>query len=1211
MKGTIDELKFWNRSLTNDQIKAIFQNKTDIIVSNMTTTGENWTFDVTPNDNTSDGATARSNQLIVTDQLVPLDSTAPEVEWITENNQNYSIMFFNQTFNVSVFEENNDSVIFVFDNATGNRFNISAFNGSGHWARSVNVSGLEEGRHIVTAYVNDTKGNVNNTENLSFTVDFTSPTAEWITPTNVSNYTLSTGNVSFNITINDLTPYAVLFSFNNNTGNVFNVTAINDSGEWYANVNVSGLVEGTTVVTVIANDSVGNINNTEQLTIVVDNTAPTVEWFSPENNTNYSLSYGNVSFNVTVNELNFVHNISFSFDNASGNAFNVSGINDSGTWYANVNVSGLTEGLNTITVFANDSVGNVNDSIQVSLTADFTSPTVTWVLPNNNSNYTLSTGNVSFNITINDLTPYAVLFSFNNNTGNVFNVTAINDSGEWYANVNVSGLVEGTTVVTVIANDSVGNINNTEQLTIVVDNTAPTVVWTNPNNNTNYSLSYGNVSFNITVNELNFVHNLSFSFDNASGNAFNVSGINDSGTWYANVNVSGLTEGLNSITIFANDSAGNINFSEKIYLTPDFTAPVVNHINTNVSNYTTTSGNITFNVSVKDVTPYAVIFMFDNGTGTGFNRTPGNFSGHWNITLDVTSLEEGVHIMKVHSNDSVGNVNNTQQITFTVDNTAPTVVWTNPANQTNYSLSYGNVSFNVTVNELNFVHNLSFSFDNASGNAFNVSGINDSGTWYTNVNVSGLTEGLNTVTVFANDSSGNVNASEQISFIADFTSPVVNITFPINGSIFNLSSGNFTFNVTIKDLTPQSVLLSFDNGTGNVFNVTTENNSGYWLASVNVSGLENGTHFVTVLANDSLGQTNNSINVTIIMNNITNPVEASSSSSSSSSSGSSSSDSSGGGSLPPKKEEKKDIVEKEPDKEEDKEKEEKETDDKAKEATTPTKQKPQGFVGFAILPDDVGDLINYGSLAGIVALIISLISAVPVIARKRRAGVPQWFEEVLEEHVDDAKEMLIQQDFTLIPRISRFRHVPRRDKLAWLGSWVNTMINSGFSESKIIKVAKHHPKITEAQVETVLERAKVSKTLQQQYGLDDVGIKELQQYVLSKSKKPEIVLDLLIAAGWNKEAIGPFVNAYTNKGKGKKIHKVYAISYAVALKRLKISYDLSEKALNKLKDFIENEQMKAKSIEQITSMLVNQGWLKKEIKPFVKAYMKVSPHRNS
>ena len=82
MKGTIDELKFWNRSLTNDQIKAIFQNKTDIIVSNMTTTGENWTFDVTPNDNTSDGATARSNQLIVTDQLVPLDSTAPEVEWI-------------------------------------------------------------------------------------------------------------------------------------------------------------------------------------------------------------------------------------------------------------------------------------------------------------------------------------------------------------------------------------------------------------------------------------------------------------------------------------------------------------------------------------------------------------------------------------------------------------------------------------------------------------------------------------------------------------------------------------------------------------------------------------------------------------------------------------------------------------------------------------------------------------------------------------------------------------------------------------------------------------------------------------------------------------------------------------------------------------------------------------------------------------------------
>ena len=90
----------------------------------------------------------------------------------TENNQNYSIMFFNQTFNVSVFEENNDSVIFVFDNATGNRFNISAFNGSGHWARSVNVSGLEEGRHIVTAYVNDSDENINMGEYISYEKEY-------------------------------------------------------------------------------------------------------------------------------------------------------------------------------------------------------------------------------------------------------------------------------------------------------------------------------------------------------------------------------------------------------------------------------------------------------------------------------------------------------------------------------------------------------------------------------------------------------------------------------------------------------------------------------------------------------------------------------------------------------------------------------------------------------------------------------------------------------------------------------------------------------------------------------------------------------------------------------------------------------------------------------------------------------------------------------
>ncbi len=495
--GSMDEIRIWNRSLSNEQISAIFNNKTNVIVSQETTGNQNWTVDVTPNDGTQDGGTNRSNQVIIV-PAAATDTAAPLVEFIAPTNgSNYSNLDTNVLFNVSVLEENNDSVIFIFNNATGTAFNKTGYNASGYWNTTLDMSSLVEGAHTVVIHANDTSGNENNSVNLSFTKDSSAPTVTWTNPTNVSNYTVSTGNVSFNITVNDLTAQTVLFSFDNSTGNTFNATAINDSGTWYANVNVSGLVEGTTTVTIIANDTLGQINNTEQIIIIVDNTAPTVTWSTPNNNTNYSLSYGNVSFNITVNEANFVRELLFSFDNATGNAFNVTGTNDSGTWYANVNVSGLTEGLNTITVFANDSSGNVNNSIQVSLTADFTAPTVTLVTPSNSSNFSKTSYNQTFNVSVGDLTSNSVIFRFDTETETLFDVTAENKSGYWSASYNVSSLANGTYTVTIIANDSASNQNQSQIIKFYVDKEAPIVTIHEPVAPANTSL----LEINFTTHE--------------------------------------------------------------------------------------------------------------------------------------------------------------------------------------------------------------------------------------------------------------------------------------------------------------------------------------------------------------------------------------------------------------------------------------------------------------------------------------------------------------------------------------------------------------------------------------------------------------------------------------------------------------------------------------------------------------------------------------
>ena len=63
--GTIDNVLIFNKSLSAQQILALYNNRTDLIVSNETSIGENWSVHVTPNDGTEDESSVMSNNLII------------------------------------------------------------------------------------------------------------------------------------------------------------------------------------------------------------------------------------------------------------------------------------------------------------------------------------------------------------------------------------------------------------------------------------------------------------------------------------------------------------------------------------------------------------------------------------------------------------------------------------------------------------------------------------------------------------------------------------------------------------------------------------------------------------------------------------------------------------------------------------------------------------------------------------------------------------------------------------------------------------------------------------------------------------------------------------------------------------------------------------------------------------------------------------------
>ncbi|MBW2979870.1 SBBP repeat-containing protein [Candidatus Woesearchaeota archaeon] len=120
--GIIDELRFYNRTLSANQIRALYMNRTDLIVSDETNGGETWYAAVIPNDGTADGATYYSNNLTLVNNQ-PYFSPALENKTAAIN-----VQF---TYNITAMDVDNDPITY-FDNET--RFNISNTTGLINWS---------------------------------------------------------------------------------------------------------------------------------------------------------------------------------------------------------------------------------------------------------------------------------------------------------------------------------------------------------------------------------------------------------------------------------------------------------------------------------------------------------------------------------------------------------------------------------------------------------------------------------------------------------------------------------------------------------------------------------------------------------------------------------------------------------------------------------------------------------------------------------------------------------------------------------------------------------------------------------------------------------------------------------------------------------------------------------------------------------------------
>ena len=397
---------------------------------------------------------------------------------------------------------------------------------------------------------------------------------------------------------------------------------------------------------IIPMDSSPLTANPQFFNLSVNSTQNPLGW----TNYNFSNVSGTVFFNVTLQGLNNITNVTFSLLNVQNGSIDINVtvlnsslfINASGSRVSfnfTLDTTGLPDGTYNVTFTvqnlsippaANSGNRTILNFVAETISVDNTPPNLTSQRINmttpgwdNSSNITsLGVERFFINVTYNDtrsqsggslisklinMTVETVIVGIRNiNNGTETNVTALKNEWTWGINLTPSRLNDGLYVFWFYANDSIGNrIANESNFSIFVDRNPPNVT----------QIIFGNLTDG---------QNLSNSYV-PRGNNFLVT----------------------NLSVVVNDS----------YL---ISRVIVNF------NFTNNSGTVNTGALEGSNNPGLIPARANTSMGVVWNAT--------NISIfNLSALEEGHYFITVLANDSNGHRNTTQNFSFTIDRTVPTV----------------------------------------------------------------------------------------------------------------------------------------------------------------------------------------------------------------------------------------------------------------------------------------------------------------------------------------------------------------------------------------------------------------------------------------------------------------------------------------------------------------------------------------------------------
>ena len=873
-RGTIDDLRFWNISLTSDQIAAHADNRTDIIVSQETSIDDEWNFSATPNDGSQDGVADISDNIIV----LEVDTTNPSVvDFVPAINLEVNAgasfeLAANVTDNVAI---NNVFANISFPNGTIEEVILNIESGTRYNA-SYDAPGLI-GDYNITFIANDTTNNLNETETSNFSVnDVVNPSIGTLVPALNSIYNIS-DVIEINATITD--DVAVSSAFVNITypnGTIDNIELSLDGSNVYNTTFTVPSLLGLYNLTFFANDSSGNENRSEVSNFTInDEISPSVFNLTPVVNSVYNVS-NLIELSVNVTDIFGVADViaNITFSNGTLQQLTLSNASTHDSKFNNSFTIPLLTGLYNVTYFANDSSGNENRSETSNFTVnDAVNPSVGTLVPALNSVFNVSNV-VEINATITDdvnVNFSAVNITYPNGTLEQYGLN-LDGSNVYNITFTIPGLI-GLYNLTFIANDSSNNLNETEVSNFTVNdvnslNVSIISCQPDPGNLTNIVECNSSVTDDVAIDTVN----VSVIYPN--GTVENPTVENTGSNYNFTVTRTDVIGQFN-VTWQANDTSNNVQTNTTNFTINDVVSPLVFNLTPavnsvyNVSNVIELAVNVTDAISVGDVIANVT---FSNGTLQ--QLTLSNASTHdskFNNSFTIPLLT-GLYNITYFANDSSGNENRSETSNFTVNDVVnPSVGTLVPTLNDVYNIS-NIIELNATITDDVGVNSTFVNVTYPNGTNDNLELFLDGSGVYNTTFTAPALIGLYNLTFFANDSFGNENRSEVSNFtVNDATAPNVGTLVPTVNSVYNVTNV-IEINATVTD----------DVAVSRVFaNITLPNGTITQLElGLNVSGIYNnsyaipatiGDYNITFFANDSSNNENRTESTNFTVNDIINP----------------------------------------------------------------------------------------------------------------------------------------------------------------------------------------------------------------------------------------------------------------------------------------------------------------------------------------------------